>query len=154
MKLNSLNNSTSLPQDSKAFKKREQLKRLLEALGERDLPEETLIKVNTEIDNINTLPDTSNEKEQLKVIRKAYNKIVQTVVKDVKLVPKNYYRNMWLALGMSAFGVPFGTILGLGLDNMAYISIGLPFGMAIGVAIGAQMDKKAEKDGLQLNVEG
>ena len=73
--------------------------------------------------------------------------------KEHKLVPKNYYRNLWLPLGMSAFGLPIGVAFGLLVDNIALLSIGLPIGLAIGVALGISLDQKAAKAGKQLDFE-
>jgi len=58
-----------------------------------------------------------------------------------------------LAIGMSAFGIPFGVVFGASLDNMGYLGIGLPIGMAVGMVIGAGMDKKAFEEGRQLDLE-
>jgi hypothetical protein len=46
-----------------------------------------------------------------------------------------------------------GTALGLSLGNMGLLGLGLPVGMFIGLAMGARMDKKAEEEGRQLNIE-
>lgn len=54
---------------------------------------------------------------------------------------------------MAAFGVPLGVALGLILDNMGLIGIGLPIGMLIGLAVGAHMDKKALDEGRQIDFE-
>jgi hypothetical protein len=68
-------------------------------------------------------------------------------------VPKNHYRNVWLALGIAAFGVPLGVVFGASLGNMGYLAIGIPFGLSIGLAIGTGLDKKAADEGRQLDVE-
>lgn len=60
---------------------------------------------------------------------------------------------MWIALGMSAFGLPVGAAMGLTIGNMALLGIGLPIGMVFGLAIGSAMDKKSLKEGTQLNIE-
>lgn len=80
-------------------------------------------------------------------------RMVNTLEKEVKLVPKNHYRNRWLALGMAAFGLPMGVVFGISLGNMAFLAIGLPIGMAIGIAVGTGLDKKASEEGRQLDVE-
>ncbi|MDQ1162310.1 hypothetical protein QE422_002678 [Chryseobacterium sp. SORGH_AS 447] len=36
---------------------------------------------------------------------------------------------------------------------MGFIGIGLPIGMSIGIAVGTLMDKKAQTEGRQLDVE-
>ena len=85
-------------------------------------------------------------------LRKKLYGIFRLLEKELKIVPKNYYRNTWLALGMATFGIPFGVIFGMALGNMAFMSIGLPIGMGIGMAIGEKMDQKAQKEGRQLNL--
>ncbi len=60
---------------------------------------------------------------------------------------------MWLALGMSAFGIPIGVAIGLSVGNPGLLATGLPIGMGIGMAVGASMDKKAKETGKQLDVE-
>ena len=79
-------------------------------------------------------------------------RILKLIEKEQKLVPKNIYRNRWLAIGMSAFGIPFGVAFGISLGNMAFLAIGLPLGMAIGIAVGTDLDKKALKNGKQIDV--
>ena len=79
--------------------------------------------------------------------------ILKLIEKELKLVPKNLYRDRWLAIGMAGFGLPFGVAFGAAFGNMAFIGIGIPIGLAIGIAIGSGMDKKALDEGKQLDVE-
>ncbi|MFW5708571.1 MAG: hypothetical protein ACOC12_11640, partial [Bacteroidota bacterium] len=72
--------------------------------------------------------------------------------KELKLVPANYYRNTWLAIGMAAFGLPIGAAFGILTGNIALIGIGLPIGLAVGMALGSEMDKKAAEEGRQLDL--
>ncbi len=83
---------------------------------------------------------------------KKQNKILRLLEKEYKLVVKNYYQNLWLIVGMTSIGLPMGLAFGLGFDNMGLLASGLPIGMAIGLAIGVTMDKKASKEGRQLNL--
>ena len=73
--------------------------------------------------------------------------------KELKIVTKNYYRNLWMVLGMSAFGLPLGVAFGLSLGNIGLLAIGLPIGMAIGTLVGSKLDKKALESGKQLDIE-
>ncbi|MBQ0152941.1 MAG: hypothetical protein KBS61_08630, partial [Chryseobacterium sp.] len=57
------------------------------------------------------------------------------------------------ALGMSGIGLPLGVAFGLSVGSIGLLGLGLPFGMAIGAGIGTSMDKKAQKEGRQLQVE-
>ena len=89
----------------------------------------------------------------MKEIKKSQTGILKLVEKELKLVPKAHYRNIWLAVGMSAFGISIGVAFGLVFGNMAFLGLGLPLGMAIGVGVGTGMDKKAFEEGRQLDVE-
>jgi len=80
-------------------------------------------------------------------------KILKLLEKEMKVVPKNHYRNLWLAVGMSAIGVPIGLVFGLCLGNIGLLGTGLPIGMAIGMVFGSNMDNKAFKEGRQLDME-
>ncbi|MBT8322649.1 MAG: hypothetical protein KJO94_04145, partial [Eudoraea sp.] len=71
----------------------------------------------------------------------------------LKIVTKNYYRNLWLALGMTVFGIPLGVAFGAAQDNMAFLGVGIPIGMAIGIGVGTAMDEQAKKKGKQLDID-
>jgi hypothetical protein len=43
--------------------------------------------------------------------------------------------------------------MGTALGNMGFIGVGIGMGLAIGIAIGTDMDKKARKEGRQLDFE-
>ena len=81
------------------------------------------------------------------------HRIIELLEKKHKIVPKKFYLNRWLALGMAVFGVPLGVVMGSSLGNMAFIGTGIPIGMVIGMALGADMDKKALKEGRQMDIE-
>lgn len=149
MKIATLNSRPQLETNSKTEKAFTRFSKLIDELRSRELPEEMVEKVNDELEKLNASSDDQLRKE----VRKSQNRILRGLERKTKVVPANYYRNLWLALGMSAFGIPFGVALGLSLNNMAYLAIGLPFGMAIGIAIGSQMDKKAKDEGRQLEFD-
>lgn len=68
------------------------------------------------------------------------------------LVPAKYYQNLWMILGITVFGVPFGIVFSMAvLDNVAFMGLGFGFGMPIGMAIGMAKDKKALEDDLVIN---
>lgn len=123
---------------------------VLQAIENLDLKEETIDEINKNTSLINEVNDSKKLKSLLQ--KKRYT-ILQILEKKEKLVAKNHYRNLWLALGMTIFGIPFGLIFSMSLDNMAFFAIGLPIGMPIGMAIGAQMDNKANLEGRQLALE-
>ncbi|MFD1552050.1 hypothetical protein DNU06_00880 [Putridiphycobacter roseus] len=128
-----------------------QLAQILYAIGIKEISIEVSTEINKEIERLNTIKD--KDPLLIKEIAKAQQKILKLVLHTYKFVPINHYRNIWLAVGMAAFGIPLGILFGLGLHNMAFFSIGLPIGMVIGMAYGIQMDKKALKEEKQLAVE-
>ena len=125
--------------------------RLFEELKKHDIPTNIISAVDNEIKSLNDFQGT--DREWLKNLRKGRSRILKLLDKELKLVPKNHYRNMWMALGMSVFGVPLGVIFGASLDNMGLMGIGIPMGMAIGLGIGTSMDQKAKSEGRQLDIE-
>ena len=124
---------------------------LIKELKKRELPAEIVSSINQDIEDLNSF--SGDNRELLKLIRTLELRILRLIEKELKLVPKNTYRNRWMAIGMSAFGVPIGMAFGLGLGNMAFIAIGIPLGMSIGIGIGTGMDKKALEEGRQLDLE-
>ena len=137
-------------QNPKLIKSYNKFSNLIAELRERELSESVIDQINQELDLINQDHD---EKTLKKLLFKKQYKIVKLIEKEHKIVPKGYYRNTWLALGMSAFGIPIGVAFGAALDNMAFMAMFMPVGMAIGMVIGAQKDAEAAKKGLQLNFQ-
>jgi len=150
MKLHELNHRS----DNEDFKLNEiyaQFIKLLSELEKRELPDEIVISINKDIDEINS--NTYIGKELRKQIKQRLQRIIKQLEKDLKLVPKNYYRNLWMMLGMAVFGIPMGVAFGTSLGNMGFLGIGLPIGLGVGLAFGDGMDKKAFKEGRQLDME-
>lgn len=124
---------------------------LLKELSKKDLPQKIIESINLDIEELNSTSLTSND--FIKLTKQKQTKIIKVIEKELKIVPKNFYRNIWLALGMSAFGLPIGVAFGLSVGNIGLLAIGLPIGMAIGMAVGSRMDKKAFEESRQLNIE-
>ncbi len=137
--------SIKLTEASKTYEK------LLEELRSREIPDDIISIANQETEAI--INSRSIDTLLAKEIKKATHRLVKLLVKQLKLSPKNYYRNIWLGTGMAGFGIPMGVAFGAAFDNMAFIGIGLPIGLAIGMAIGSGMDKKAKREGRQLDIE-
>lgn len=137
--------------EPKLTKKFTSLSNLIFAAGKHDLPDRFVSYVNNEIENISQFP--GNTTETIKKLGEVQKDFLKKLEKEHKLVPKNYYRNLWLTLGMAAFGIPLGVVFGLMMDNMSMLSIGLPIGLSIGVALGISLDQKAAKEGRQLDFE-
>ena len=149
MKINSLKPRPEISNKPKLQKVYTQFEKLIDELKSIALPEKITVFINASIDELNLI---SNEKLRSQT-KKKQSKIISLIEKELKIVPINHYRNIWMAIGMSAFGVPLGVALGASLGNMGFIAIGLPIGMAIGLSVGTSMDKKAQEEGRQLNME-
>lgn len=128
-----------------------QLGTLLSELRQRSLPEGLVGDINAQIEKLNAVTDSKSELK--KSIRNAQNTIIKELEKALKVVPKNYYRNVWLALGMASIGVPLGVSIGLSTGNIGMLAVGIPIGMAIGMVVGIKMDKKASEEGRQLDFD-
>lgn len=149
MQINELKNRTRFKNErlTKAYRK---FSDLIHELHSQSLNDNVISFINQQIDLINRNHDEKSLKKQIRI---SQHKIIQLLVKEHKLVPKSYYRNLWMVLGMSAFGIGIGTAFGTALGNMGFLGIGIPFGMVIGIAVGISMDNKAAKEGRQLKFD-
>jgi len=128
-----------------------QLQGLLNELKNRKVPAKISKSIDSIINDINSTSYTGNE--LMKLLKQKQTEIVTLLEKDLNLVTKNHYRNRWLGFGMGFFGVPLGIVIGMLVSNMLWFPIGLPIGLVIGLVIGFGLDKKASKEGRQLDVE-
>lgn len=151
MKIGALKNRQGIEANKKLFNLYLQFTQLLKELGKKPLPNTVIESINKEISQLNTI-DNSAPGLRMTII-KIQTRIIRLVEKEMKIVPKNYYRNIWLPLGMAAFGIPIGVAIGLSMKNMGLLAIGLPIGLLLGIAVGTSMDKKAFKEGRQLDID-
>lgn len=148
---------TTLQLKSSDFQNKEDKKtiavfeKLLSELGNRTVPASIEAFVNECIERINNsvLP----EKKRIRFVAKQQTLILQRVEKELKWVPKNHYRFLFMLFGMSGIGVPIGVSIGFALNNMGLLGTGFPIGMAIGFTIGIAKDKKAAAENRQLNLD-
>ncbi|SOD11875.1 hypothetical protein [Pedobacter xixiisoli] len=124
---------------------------LLSELSKKNLPAETITFINERVERINASSFVGNDLRKL--IKQEQTAILKQVEKAHKIAPKNHYRNLWMLLGFTAFGLPIGVTFGLSIGNIGLMAVGLPIGMAIGAAVGSSMDKKALAEGRQLDIE-
>lgn len=143
---------TALLEESDRLKKRfRQFNKLVDEINKVHIPEELGKTFN---DMIHELDQHQSTARLLSInIRRTQTKILKVLEKELKIVTKHHYRNTWLAIGMSAFGLPLGVVFGSAIGNMAFLGIGLPIGMIIGMGIGTQMDKKAAEEKRQLDIQ-
>ncbi|WP_372641628.1 hypothetical protein [Ancylomarina sp.] len=151
MKIIELVRKSDIEEDKKLMAHYAFLESLIEVLRKKEIPSEIISSINQDIEAINSF--SGSNKDFLKLLIKKQTEILQLLEKELKLVCKGHYRNLWMSLGMAAFGLPMGAAFGLSLGNMAFIGVGLPLGIALGMAYGATLDKKAQENGKQLEVE-
>ena len=151
MNIIELKERKDISENIKLCRKYAQLGNFLKELKKKELPLTIIESVNNDIEAINGIPRT--EFDLTISVTQTQRKIIKLVEKELKIVPKNYYRNLWTALGLSVFGLPIGSIFGLTFRNGGLLGIGLPIGMLIGMLVGSQMDKKAFEEGRQLDIE-
>jgi DNA-binding ferritin-like protein (Dps family) len=129
-----------------------QFQEILKELRKKELPQKIIESISQDVIDLNSTVFTG--KELQKYIKQKQKKILKQLEKEIKIVPKDYYKVLWSIVGLSVFGTPIGMILGLILmDNISLFAAGVPFGMIIGMIIGSEMDKKAFKEGRQLNIK-
>jgi len=128
-----------------------QMSVLLQELKKKSLPDDIVSQINPYVEEINSSLLTGADWNNM--VKKQQTSILKLVEKQLKIVPKGYYTKLWMLLGMSAFGLPFGVVFGLSLGNMGMLAVGLPIGMGIGTAMGVAMDKQALAEGRQLDLE-
>lgn len=151
MKIKELKKVPNLEHNKRLSRAYAQFDQLLAELRTKSLPEDIIAYINNDLVQINAMDGT--EKQLLKHVRATQASILKQLEFKLKLVTKNHYRNLWLALGMAAIGLPIGVAFGLSFGNMGYLAIGVPIGMGIGLVIGRRLDKKALEEGNQLDIE-
>ena len=128
----------------------QKLNRLIIDLQKRSLPADLIQTINSKIEGINTSNLVGKPLEKL--VSTTLAELLKLLEKELKLVPKYHFRNQWMVLGMSSFGLPLGVVFGMSIGNIALLGVGLPIGMAIGIAVGTALDEKVKKEGRQLNL--
>lgn len=151
MIIKELNRKSKIDKDNKLNELFSQFEKLLAEIRKIKLPDLIVDSINQDIEDINSTPCSGDGLRSM--IKKKQAEIIKLLENELKLVPKNYYRKFWLAVGMAAFGLPLGAFMGITMGNMAFLGIGLPIGMAIGIGVGTRMDKKASEEGRQLDIE-
>lgn len=151
MELAHFQKPTFLITESKLSQKADVFEKLLVELRKRELSDSIIEFTNQEVLSIGAA--SSDEKTFAKQLQKSQSMILKHLEKELKVVPKNYYRTTFMSLGMAAFGIPIGVAFGLAIGNLAFLGIGLPIGLGIGIAVGTAKDNKAKASGNQLEAD-
>ena len=148
--INALPELSGIADDKTASQLYQKLEKLIGLLNQKDLPDTVTGQIN---ELVTQIPKTATNIKQIrKVLRTTTSKISDILRKEMGLVRKDYYRSLWMSLGMTIFGLPIGVAIGTAVDNLGLLAVGLPIGMFIGIVIGAGMDRKAAKEGKQLAI--
>ena len=151
MQLTELKQNENAAKSAKSNLYHTQIEYILRDLDGRDLPDYVIKSINADIEDINATTKTDYALHNL--LKKKQKEIVTLLEKEMKIVPINHYRNLWMVIGMSAFGIPIGAAFGISIGTLGMMGFGIPIGMVIGIALGSSMDKKALADGRQLSIE-
>lgn len=125
--------------------------RLLKAISEKEIPEKIQKIVEMEISEVNAFEE--GQGSVFVFIKKSQVTLLSVLESELGIVAKNHYRNQWMALGLAAFGIPLGVVLGMLADNYGLMGLGMAIGLPVGMLIGKKKDDKAAADGKQLDFE-
>lgn len=146
-----------MPQDidihkmnSKLAKRYSKFCLFINALNEKELPDEFVERYNEQIQLINWQCFDNNSTR--KQIKRTHNYILSHVMKEAHLYPKNYFLAICLSIGL-AMGAGLSGVLQNIFDLSLFAGSGIPFGMVAGLLIGYSIDKKKAKEGKQFNYE-
>lgn len=151
MKIIDLKEMTQIDGDKRIKKIHTYLSKLIIDLKARELPNDVLESINTEIAKVNALHESKNDWG--KQLKKCKTNILKLIERKLQLVPKHHFQNLWMVYGMMA-GIIFSTIL----STMEYSStwsslgMGISIGMLFGLVAGKNRDEKAKAMGHQLNL--
>ena len=145
-KLNRRKNSENNSKLTKAYDK---VERVIEALNSKEIPEENISVINSDIKMINSFVGTENE--LIKYLKKTYTKILTYLENELNLRQKFHFQNSWMVYGMIA-GILFSVVFSNFMEPATWNSVPMciSMGLIFGLLAGRNRDKKAEKDGLQL----
>lgn len=94
-----LKNREDILNDDKLNRIYLQFSELLNELKKKELNQDICQLINESVDTLNL--STLNGSQLTKLLKQKQTAILKQVEKEHKIVPKNYYRNLWMALGMS-----------------------------------------------------
>ena len=140
--------------DAKLIRIFEQFVKLLNELRKKELPSKITDLVNRSIEEINKTEYTG--KDWSKFVKQKQAEILKLLKKECRIVTRNYYRSSWLpvVLGLSLISISISQFTQLAIPSIILpFMAGVPIGAGIGMLIGLLMDKKAYREGRQLDIE-
>lgn len=93
--------TSTILNDEKLLKSHEQFQQLINQIRARELSADSVKIINENISLINTSALAGNKLQIL--IKKHQTVILKHIEKEYKLTTKNYYRNLWMLFGFTAF---------------------------------------------------
>lgn len=145
MEIKNLDKKPNVEQEKKLKKKYAYFEKLINELAKKEIPPEIINTINKNIEEINSF--SGSNKYFRKQIRKSQSNILKLIEKELGLVPRYFYLSRWMA-----FGLPVGFSFEISLGPTPF-AIAIPIGTAIGMVIGLAKDKKAYKEGKQLDIK-
>lgn len=133
-------------QNKSEIKVYEQFRYMLVALEKKDLAQEDVQSIESELDRLNISVNPGNRKKHLKKALLQFEKFLND---SFSFISKGHYTKLGIGLG-SSFGIVFGIVLLSGWERSLGISAGLTAGMIIGLLIGRTMDAQAKAAGKML----
>jgi len=135
--------------------------KLLTELRMRELPHRIIESVNQDIEHINSTSFTGRELR--KSVKRKQAKILKLLEKELNIVPKKYYLTQAITVA-SAVTAVLSLSIQMSLEKMTSLgkigkigviiaAIGIAICVPIGFVIGLRMDKKAFKEGRQLDMK-
>jgi hypothetical protein len=126
-----------------------QYNKLLKQLQGRPLQPETEQFITHQIATIKTF--NLQLKPSSRKIDQSKRQLLSYLQKNEGIYAKNHFMTLYMAVGMTAIGLPAGIIFSFIVDNTAFIGVGLPVGLSIGLAVGRQKDLQIKAKGKQIN---
>src|SRR5690606_28385074 len=104
-----------LAQTEKLTQEFDSMQKLIDALNEKAIPAGIADSISQQLAPLNhpAIPAP----QYTKMLADRRKSILKQVEKELKLVPQKHYLKTWMALGMSAFGLPFGVAFSMMLKN-------------------------------------
>lgn len=119
---------------------------IISSLENKDVPENEIKSIETELDRMKLRSKSLNRK---KYYKKALNDFKNYLKETHSLTTKGYYTQLYGGLGL-AFGLLFGVAILSNLERSLGLSLGLIGGMVVGSIMGRNKDAQAKISGKML----